>query len=423
MMRKQLLAAGLVSGLVLSTAAAQPSKLPEIPTGKAWRGKTSQRETYFNPVLKDNSIQYGNKVLSLSPNGKIECSSKGSVLFSGRIFFHLVENGKADWSWRDKNWRPELSKFRREGRKYIWELWFGNDKIKPFKGAVQELDVLEDGRICVYYRCDLPKKANELDFRPWFFSLAMSESVWKDATLTASGRTRKLDKDFNQFNSSQKDAETKWIFNESVPSKSFTVSFRKEDTRASFCHRPALRDYLMRFFASGKPDAPRRFFLDLRRGVTSASDDVRGGVDFKVQEDMLLPDISCKNLIGNPSFERGWEGWHDPYIAFDAVEWNQTKDGLKPFELDDQISYEGRRSLRMNTRAGDSWPYLNPNTGPLQVVLEPGFYTLSFYARGQAGKKQEIAVWIPDFHKVEKKLFRIWRFTVDSERWNRYEFN
>ena len=78
-MIKQLLAAGLVSGLVLSTAAGQPSKLPEIPTVKAWRGKTSERETYFNPVLKDNSIQYGNKVLSLSPDGKIEFSSKGSV--------------------------------------------------------------------------------------------------------------------------------------------------------------------------------------------------------------------------------------------------------------------------------------------------------------------------------------------------------
>ena len=423
MMRKQLLAAGLVSCLVLSTAAAQPSKLPEIPPGKAWRGKIKERETYLKPVLKDNSIQYGNKVLSLSPDGKIEFSSKGRVFFSGRLFFHLVENGKANWSWRDKNWRPELSKFRREGRKYIWELWFGNDRIKPFKGAVQELEVLEDGRICVYYRCDLPKKANGLDFRPWFFSLAMGESVWKDATFTASGQTRKLDKDFKQVNSSQGDAETKWIFNESVPSKSFTVSFRKEDTTASFCHRPALRDYLMRFFASGKPDAPRRFFLDLRRGVTTASDDVRGGVDFKVQEDMLLPDISCKNLIGNPSFERGWEGWHDPYIHFDGVEWNQFKDGLKPFKLDDQISYEGRRSLRMNTRVGDGWPYSNPNTGPLQVVLDPGFYTLSFYARGQAGKKQEIVVWIPDFHKVEKKGLRIWRFKVDSESWKRYEFN
>ena len=109
-MRKQLLAAGLVSGLVLSTAAAQPSKLPEIPAVKAWRGKITPRETYFNPVLKDKSIQYGNTVLSLSPNGRIECFSKGGVFFSGRSFFLLVENGKADWSWHDKNWRPELSR-------------------------------------------------------------------------------------------------------------------------------------------------------------------------------------------------------------------------------------------------------------------------------------------------------------------------
>ena len=426
MMIKQLFAGCIVSGIVLSAAAAagQQSKLPEMPSVKAWRGKTvkNEREMIFAPVLKDNSIQFGNKILSLNPDGKIICSCETGMLFTAGPYFHVEENGKPNWGWRDKNWKPELSKFRREGRKYSWELWYGSDAVKPFHGITQKLEVLEDGQLRISVNFHLPRKIPQLNFRPWTCPLSLPEGMWTGGTFTASGRTKKLDHSFKPFNSSKKEPEAEWIFNESIPSKTFILRTVPRETSANICYRPAARDYQVRFGNAMKKGMPQSFCLDLRRGVAPGSGDVRGGVDFKVQENMLLPDFSHKNLIDNPSFERGWEGWNSPYIRSDGILWVRTEGYRKPFELDEQIVYEGRRSLRINTQKGTNWAYSNPNIGPLKVVLEPGSYTLSFYARGLDGKKQEIVASIPDFHKTEKSYYRKWGFTVDSSQWKRYEF-
>ena len=45
------------------------------------------------------------------------------------------------------------------------------------------------------------------------------------------------------------------------------------------------------------------FILDMRTGAVSTTDrrNIRGGVNFSAQENMLLPDISHKNMFSNPS--------------------------------------------------------------------------------------------------------------------------
>ena len=62
-----LLAATL--GFVLTSQAGNP--LPKIPEVKAWRGTSLSEKQTFAPVLENDSIRYGNKTLSLSPDGKI----------------------------------------------------------------------------------------------------------------------------------------------------------------------------------------------------------------------------------------------------------------------------------------------------------------------------------------------------------------
>ena len=401
-------------GVFLLAADAGIREIPHVP---AWRGKRSAaaQEKTFAPVLTENSIICGGKTLALSPNGRIRClSAEGGELFNGGLHFAFIRNGKEAIGWRTKNIDFARSKFYRDGRKYIWEMWYKDHDVESFHGLSQILEVLPDGRITLSWRTSFPPNRSGLVFKPWTFVFSLPESTWLNTKANFDGTRKILSPDFKTQNSG-KNAEVKWIFGEQDPAKSFTLGLRTAELgKAYINYRKSVKDYLMFFSSSGKKDY-RTFTLDLRRGTDTAGKDIRGGVDFLAQENMLLPDNRHKNLIPNGSFECGLEGWHSKYFNLDE-QWNWD-----PYALDDQVVFDGNTSLRLKVRQKLRWPSENFNFGTTDLPLEPGKYTLSFYARGEQGKKPEIHVWIPSFHGKEKwRPEGRWKFPLTSE-WKRYQ--
>ncbi len=403
---------------------AESSALPEIIPVKAWRSSKAPagREKIFAPVLKDNSIQFGNKTVLMNPDGRISCTTpENGLIFNGRIYFHLKEKGKTIWLWQGRNFDSGKSRFRREGNKYIWELWYREMGKAAFKGADQILEVLPDGQLSVSFRYTLPKSTPERSFWAWTLPVSMPENVWNGSKVILNGKSFPLGRGMKALTCPGKPQREEWIFGADDPAKKFIVRLdTKEIGNAQLVYRNDTKEYQFRFGSpKGKPEFMHAV-LDFRHGVENGARDIRGGVDFKAQENMVLPDAGRKNLIENSSFERGLEGWHSPFAPFDGNYWDSLQEKVKPFVLDDSTAYDGRYSLRISIRDGGDYPTLNPNAAPLTVVAEPGEYTLSFYARGESDRPVMLHAWIPNFHRIDKD-FRKWNFPVSGTQWKRYQ--
>ena len=100
-----LTAAGLVAGL-LSGAESEV-----IAPVKAWRRpavSAKKAKQTFAPVLKDDSIRFGNKTVKLSRNGNFECTTPeyGVIMTSQPGYFWLKEKGTDVWNWQSRNFDP-----------------------------------------------------------------------------------------------------------------------------------------------------------------------------------------------------------------------------------------------------------------------------------------------------------------------------
>ena len=417
----------ILNALLLSAVAtAAENSLPEMPQLKAWRVASDPRqEKVLKPVLKDDSITFGNKVLQLSPEGQIQCSmlGNGEKLFRGNVYFYAVENGKTKYEWKRDHFDRERSVFRREGRKYVWELWYKapENRIGPFFAVHQTLEVLPDDRISISYRVPMPDKLNGIIFRPSCFAYSLPDSAWFGSTADFSGKTILLTREFTKLAYSGKADETEWVFGSREPAKNFSIQVKRPEGGTPACYfRPVLKDFVIHFTGIKLPsDREYKHILDLRKGVEWKAGDVRGGVDFMATEKLEMPDKTHKNLIANSSLERGLEGWHSLIhkLTTRTGHWDWV-----PFELDDKHAWHGRYSMKLNC-----WEHGGgtPQVGPVQIVAEPGTYTVSFYARGE-GKNTRLIVRIPvflgDMHnwKNINNNTAIWRFPL-TDKWTRYQ--
>ena len=415
---------GILAMVQIMTVAAESvgSNLPEINPAKAWRTSAAPagKAKTFTPVLGENSIRFGNKTVMLAPDGRISCTTpENGLIFNGRIYFHLKENGKTVWLWQNRNLDSSRTRFFRDGNKYVWELWYREKGAEPFKGADQILEVLPDGQLKLSFRFTLPAPTRERNFWAWTFPVTLPEQAWKGSPVSCNGKSGRMTPGMNLRCGASRQEE--WVFGAGDPPKSFTIRLsNREIGNANLVHRKENKDFQFRFGnPQGKP-AFNQLTLDFRQGVESSSKEIRGGVDFKKQENLVLPDVSHKNLVANPSFECGLDGWHSPFSGFDGHCWDALQREVKPFELDDSVAYDGRHSLRFNIRTTGGSSVWNPNLGPLHLVLEPGSYTLSFYARGESDRPVSLHVWIPNFHRVDQDV-REWVFPVSGTQWKRYQ--
>ena len=418
---------GAAFALALLTAAAAEKAMPLTPL-KAWRGPSDKAvEKTFQPVLKDDSIQYGNKTLELTRSGRIVCSTPEGQLFSCNAYFFLKDKEQTEplWGWQSSNMDPERTKFRRDGNKYIWEVWYKSDKVEPFRGLEQTLEVLPDGRLSIEYRLTMPPDRGSLSFKAWTWTLSMSEILFRTELAELDGKMQPLDQLTKYYFSPEKQAETTWKFGLRNPGRKFIVSTRKNEVRKLGLTRrkgKGCDDYQIQLIQTGKPKAFHKIFLDLRQGTDAVKRDLRGGIDFKAQENLTLPDNTHKNLVENGSFESGLAGWHTRLLHFSNIDrqWD-----LKAFTLDEKVAYDGNNSLRMETAKWNPW-WLpgNPQLAPTEFPLDPGIYTLSFYARGEEGADSWLYAWSQDYHGnqsyARNKDTAKWRFKL-TPQWKRYQ--
>ena len=416
--------AALVIG-VLPAADIMVSGQMDIPRVKAWQGTgTGEKEQTFAPQLEADSIRYGNKTLRMTPDGRIECVTPDcGILFSGGAGFFAKIDGKTRGNWQKRNLDPEQSKFYREGRKYIWELWFKDQDTPAFNGLKQVLEVLPDGRISLSYQFDLPAGSGKVQFKPWTFVFSLPGSSWLNRTAVLNGRETAMNEQLKSYSSTGKIKEYDWLFGKNSPALKFSVlaiPAKGGSPCISYRKFGKTQDFMLHFNHSSKCGKTYQFTLDLRKGSAAAGKDIRGGIDFRAQENIQLPDNRRTNLVNNPSFERGLEEWISLF---------QNRDGQwdwEPFALDSREAYDGKCSLRMDLHKFSPPVQTKvPNIGPFSLVCDPGFYTISFYAKCQPGKKSFIYCWIPNYHRGNPYLAlnnnkAIWKFPVTPE-WKRYQ--
>ena len=418
MKAKGIFCVALLGGFLLAAG----TELREIAGAKAWRntGNAKQEQT-FAPVQGENSIRFGSKTLLLEPNGTIRCTTPDAgLLFSGNVYFCLNDNGKIHWNWQSKNFDKTRSTFRHDGKKYIWELWYGSDQVKPFLGVDQILEIEPDGQLAISYRFNMPPDRDGRKFQPWTWTFSLPEPGWFGKTVSFGGRLKNLDSGFTKYSGRPDPAELQWDFGVNDPARKFSLLIRKNEAAfIAIQYRKVMKDYMISFNAPFNPKNFTRFRLDLRRGLASQGRDIRGGVDFKAQENLTLPDNRRKNLLVNPSFERGMDGWR---VLLNRG--NGTADA-RPFVLDNKIFFEGKHALRFEVWKGKGWRGHHLNIGPTDIAADPGFYTLSFYARKEPGKNTTLCFWVPKFRtgsyfEAINNDSACWKFPL-TDQWKRYQ--
>lgn len=416
----------LALGCGLLAVQADNRKLPEINPVKAWRKNAAVKGKTFAPVLEQNCIRFGSKILQFFPDGKMRCSSPdGGLIFTGEPSFWLrLDDKKPVWDWRDRHFSKEKSRFYREGQKYIWELWYQSKDYPLFRGVDQILEVLPDGRLAFSYRFNMPEPVGKQQFSAWSYLINMTKANWLEQQVNLNGQIRTMDRKIKWYGVPAKDQQAEWIFGENNPAKRFSVRLVREENDGmgmSLNYRDDTGFWLYLKRPQNK-NSFNKIYFDFRQGAETTGE-IRGGVNFKKQENITLPDISQKNMITNPSFEQGLDGWQSLWVGL--RNWKFSWDPV--FSLDDKAAYEGKHSLRYKIRTDESFCSGNANITPMNIVLEPGVYTLSFYAKGEPGKKTTLYCMMAGFHTPPGSFRAIdnnkarGQFQV-SDQWKRYQF-
>ena len=157
------------------------------------------------------------------------------------------------------------------------------------------------------------------------------------------------------------------------------------------------------------------FLLDFRTSVElKKSAHTRGNVDFMALEDLELPDRTVsRNLLPNPSFEQGLTYYSTEFSFLHSspdgvVEWNNNWDNAPTHAIDSGVTFHGDKALRFTTmnNYSSAYPYdSGDNSLPFgsdivrlnTIVLEPGTYTFSFYAKCASGEETNFSVRFPPF--------------------------
>ena len=144
-----------------------------------------------------------------------------------------------------------------------------------------------------------------------------------------------------------------------------------------------------------------------------------GQYDFWSVDRLRLPDRHSKNLLSNSSFEQGFASLWYPHGGglFSRKLWTR-----KPIRIDEEEAFSGKSSLRIESDAPQA--ELIQNIATHSVILSPGEYTFSFYAKTDRPGRQKLKLTIPvlppgaNYWDPKTRVNR--RFTLEG-RWKRYQ--
>ena len=387
---------------VLSMAFALHAALPPIPSGKAVRTSSASavaEAREFSPVISDNSITFGSKKIELQPDGQLRISTDGVVTAQIYSYYAVNDLKTKQTAWGSFN--APVSTLKREGNRFVWVL---KRKVgsEVWKAADQVLTVLPDNRLKLDIRL-YPPASQDLQLRGKLGSqwVILPLGCAEGAKHSFNGKTYVLNvkQKIPASGDSSREKKLEHVFYLGDPAREFKVE--APTTVCGWCGAVAFpsakqvrHSFIMKDGWNGT------LILDLRKGVLAAvSPDIRGGIDFRAVEKIELPDSRCRNLLPNPSFERGLEGFHIRHND-NLMRWD-----WKPYVLQSKEVHSGNYALELDALKdkaywGDDYRRLRctVNLTTHAVVLDPGTYTYSIYAKGEKDCRTRLNTWIPNFH-------------------------
>lgn len=387
----------VAAALLLAVSAVHA--LPEANSQKAWRPTnkgTKQKAVSAVPkILNEKMVVCGNKKLLLSHDGKIVLSNSSSRIATIFPFASYIMNdsGKTDWSFTD----PKECKVRFEDGKVVWTLMKTRNG-KTFKVANQVLEVMPDGILRLsgkFYdpACDDQKLRNNGSF---FVSVPFAGNEGRkvifndkeELTVTKSIRHGKWNVKTFKYE----------VFAGS-PLDTFTLSAAKPESKI-LAVLPVGKSF--RFSCDLSKERTGAIYIDLRKSGVENVDaaNTGAGVNFKQIEDLELPYIN-KNIMMNSSFEQNLMGWTTIYGLIGRGDFTEKKWTFDPFRV---VSggFHGSHALRLKGRFStykEDYRHLNrgTNLSSPTVFMNPGKYTMSFYAKQISGTPCYFNVWCHNF--------------------------
>ena len=407
------------------------SPLFPLPTGEGFGSRkkesTPERSAGEFPVrLNGNSISAGNKTLDLNSDGTLVLNADGQKLASFSCFFkgRDKQTGKTLWIkvGNPHNYSATDSKSHRNGNEFRYEgvLKIGTLSWTQF---VQKTMLLSSGRIrveCDYFPSPDPRYELELHS----FWVLVPRAMANGHEFELSGRKIRIMPELAKtFLASGKETELTLTVNADNPSRTFTLSgIRGRDFGRLAC-LPVNKEIRISMTAPSQGKRRVAFELDLRRGVEQkSSSDVVAGVDFAKVENLTMPDRSSRNLLRNPSFEQEFHEYWISHLGFNVF---PEKWEWKPFAIDDRTSVAGKRSLRIRIYSRPDRDFRSlqttPNLGSSNVVLSPGKYVCSFYAKADAPGRI-LNVWFNRFRTGSRSGWIGHTQIRPGTEWKRYSF-
>ncbi len=376
------------------TSPTLPLRIPEAP----FLIKAPAVMQTFTPVLEGNVIVCGNKRLEVERNGALRLLADGQVVLDHVASLLATvdkKTGAKNWLSTADNQRckADLCSFVTSGNTITCRRVLPlSDKLAEY---TQTLTLQEDGLIRLETAWVLPTDA-QFTALPSSLVASVPQARAQNQRLLVNQKSYTIP------------LQPEYTF---LPSDAKTVYERIEflpDTTAGFVILPqtigGLRFYLekagatsysFRFYEDSRTKRLSLLF-DLRRGTAAApAGQTCAGINFRAVENLTLPDRQ-RNLIVNPSFEQGREGyWRDwGMLKYTSPEiW-----GLDAYALDAQAPHSGRRSLRLlapASKPAEDYRAIGYALRSFSVPLAAGDYTFSLYAKG-GEEGQRLSVWFPN---------------------------
>ena len=393
-----------------------PGEERPIPDSKAWRGKSksaavSRSEVrQFKPEWRHNTVVAGNKKVEFCDNGHIRIWSSGNPVLSVYPYFWIkTPDRKNHWLapksegfkitlGRDGNTLLTTGTLTLEGQ--TWQTYTLKAELTP------------EGLIRITLNWQKPDPKTNWTFIPSIYMSASYDhfggsllKINQDSLTLPAAYDPKAEKKLGAF---WKGRDFRFTFLANRPADTFSILGSKANNIPGlWVTRNQLYHNLTFQICTSTKKSGAQFDIDIRTGIREVNSDpaaVRAGIDFKQLENLEMPDRAGRNLFVNGSFERGIAGWMIG-IRTHGMMYGKEKWEDPCFQLDDKVAKFGTSSLRIRTKfplrfGGDYTAYWHQGNlcGPY-TVIEPGTYTLSWYAKGDNPEHQVLNLFATNFVK------------------------